>query len=246
MPPSLTLIQLNIEGSRHLARVLPFFKEEKPDIVCIQELQEKDIPPIKNALGKTVFHYFIPMLHHVVEGKKEFEGIGIFSQLPFKKRFAHYYTDPQGLENERNDTTTETKRKTQAYVLVGCDIENEGASFRILTTHFTWTPNGQPDDYQRIDLQAMLALLEPLGDFVLTGDFNAPRGGEIFTRLAERFTDTVPPHYTSSIDGTLHRAGPLPYMVDGIFSTPTYSVSNVEMRCGVSDHCALVARIAKN
>jgi len=91
----------------------------------------------------------------------------------------------------------------------------------------------------------LCAVLETLGDFVLAGDFNAPRGKEIFSLLAERYTDNIPQKYTSSIDGTLHKAGPLPYMIDGIFSTPLYEVVDVEMVCGVSDHCAFKAFVTK-
>jgi hypothetical protein len=34
-------------------------------------------------------------------------------------------------------------------------------------------------------------------------------------------------------------------MVDGVFSTPEYSVSNVSLNFGVSDHAAIVADIVK-
>ena len=81
---------------------------------------------------------------------------------------------------------------------------------------------------------------------MLCGDFNAPRGGEIFGLLAQKYKDNVPQKYTTSIDGILHRAGPLPFMVDGLFSTPGYTVSHVEMVCGISDHCALIANVASS
>ena len=82
--------------------------------------------------------------------------------------------------------------------------------------------------------------------FVLAGDFNAPRGGEIFSHIAERYTDNIPPHYTTSIDGTLHRAGPIPFMVDGLFTTPSYRAKGVHLEFGVSDHAAVAATIEKN
>lgn len=118
-------------------------------------------------------------------------------------------------------------------------------TFRIGTTHFTWTPDGEADEVQRTDIESLFAVLEKQGDIIFTGDFNAPRGKEIFSRLAERYHDNVPSEYTTSIDSTLHRAGDLPHMVDGIFSTSGYAVQNVRMVCGVSDHCALVAEVRK-
>jgi endonuclease/exonuclease/phosphatase family metal-dependent hydrolase len=89
-------------------------------------------------------------------------------------------------------------------------------------------------------------LLEMLGQrsIILCGDFNAPRGREIFSRLAKRWHDNVPLHYVTSIDPKLHRAGPLQLMVDGVFSTTDYRVRNVVLHQGVSDHCAITADIA--
>ena len=43
----------------------------------------------------------------------------------------------------------------------------------------------------------------------------------------------------------LHRAGPLQLVVDGMFSTDDYSVSEVALHQGVSDHCAITALVSK-
>jgi hypothetical protein len=48
----------------------------------------------------------------------------------------------------------------------------------------------------------------------------------------------------TSIDPKLHRAGALQLMVDGLFTTPGYEASDVMLHTGVSDHCAITARIA--
>ena len=46
---------------------------------------------------------------------------------------------------------------------------------------------------------------------------------------AAHWHDNIPEGYTSSIDPALHKAGPLPLMVDGLFSTPDYRVVDVVM-----------------
>ncbi len=130
-------------------------------------------------------------------------------------------------------------------MLAFCEVEKEGTVFKIYNTHFTWTADGEPDDLQRNDMQSMLRILKAAGEFILCGDFNVPRGGELFGLLAEHYKDNVPPHYTTSIDGDLHRRGQLNRMVDGMFSTPGYVVSDFEMVSGVSDHRALVATVSK-
>lgn len=238
----LTLIQLNIEESRHLGRIIPFLEERQPNILCLQELNKKDIPHILDALSETTTYVFSPMMH---TSDGTVIGIGIFSSHPLQETFVLPYTNPQGQEYPRDNTDIHTKHATETRIVTGADIETDEGMIRILTTHFTWSTEGKPDDYQRNDMTAMLSILDTLGDFVLTGDFNAPRGGEIFALLTKKYTDNVPPKYKTSIDGNLHKAGPLPYMVDGIFSTSAYDVTNVEMICGVSDHCALIAQITK-
>ncbi len=90
-----------------------------------------------------------------------------------------------------------------------------------------------------------MGLLDAEEGFVLCGDFNAPRGGEIFSELAARYRDNIPAQYTTSIDASLHRAGDLQLMVDGIFTTPEYQASSVLLHSGVSDHYAVTADITK-
>ena len=76
---------------------------------------------------------------------------------------------------------------------------------------------------------------------LLGGDFNAPRGGPIFARLARHWTDCIPADVTTSIDPELHRAGALELMVDGMFASPGVRVDSVRMHTGLSDHQGITA-----
>ena len=78
----------------------------------------------------------------------------------------------------------------------------------------------------------------------ICGDFNAPRGRPTWDAIAAKYKDNIPEHYKSSIDA-MHRAGALPYLVDGIFTTPGYRADNVELHEGISDHKAITATITK-
>lgn len=242
--PSISLITLNVERSKHLELVVPFLRRMSADIVCLQEVMEPDIPLIEEASGGVCV--FAPMAFHEDNGQVALRGIAICSRLPVKNKEIVRYAGNPSSPVSFVDATTQSKHDTSSYILLVCDVEKEGKIFQVATTHFTWTPDGEADSYQRQDVQNMFTALEKLGELVLCGDFNAPRGKEIFSLLAERYRDNVPARYTTSIDGSLHRAGPIPYMVDGIFSTPGYTVSGVEMVSGVSDHCALVAIVSKD
>lgn len=248
---SLHLISLNIERSKHLDLVIPFLEKEKADLVCLQELAKKDIPLFEEALGAPC--HFAPMANHgdgeegVVPG---IVGLAVFSRLTVGRTGIEYYWGSGACDVPYDFSGATGKHATESYAVVYQDIEKDGERFRIATTHFTWTPDGEADDFQRQDLRSMMAILGTLGDFVLCGDFNAPRGGEIFSTLANIYTDNIPLEYYTSLDLSLHRAGKTDgerlgsYMVDGLFTTSGYRASDVRLQFGISDHAAIVATIS--
>ena len=242
MSVPLKLVSLNIEKDRHLDRITPFLSEQMPDVFCAQEVYESSIPVIAKALSGTAYVY-VPMTGRPKENPPHMQGVAIFSRLPIKAQSVRYYVGRPDTVPDSDDNDPLTYNASNRMVVL-CDIEKEGQLFRVGTTHFTWTPDGEPTDGQRSDMRALIALFDDAEELILTGDFNVSRGGELFGALAQRYKDNVPPHYTTSIDGNLHRKGQLNRMVDGIFSTPSYIVSDVEMISGVSDHCALVAKIS--
>ena len=253
--PGIKLVSLNIERSAHLPLVEAFFAREEPDVICLQELIGEDVPRLQSALpGYEV--YFEPMGIRPDEAPSLTMGLGIFSRLPMRRLGPIFYVgskdDPLlASKSEKAETYNNFRR-----FVLAADIESDGVLYRVATTHFTWTPNGQATDEQRTDLREMLRVLDELGQFVLVGDFNAPRGlpgqgGEIFSALAERYKDNVPPEYKTSLDPLFHRArltNPRDLddkMVDGFFTTKDYRAKNVYMQGGVSDHFALIGEVEK-
>jgi len=238
----LSLVSVNIERSKHLDTVAPFLRRQKPDVVCVQELMQYDIPFFEKEFGACAV--YVANTIHPAEGKSGPVGIGIFTSLPVLSHAVEYYWGSPEALMEYDPSSTKRKHDTETHTVVYADISKDGSTFRIATTHFTWTADGQPDDLQREDLVRMLSVLEKMGEFVLCGDFNAPRGEEIWDTIASRYKDNLPAKYTTSID-PMHRAAPLPYVVDGMFTTPGYGATDVELHEGVSDHMAVSATIAK-
>ena len=248
MATSLKLISLNIERHKHLDLVEKFLAEHKPDVVCLQELMQEDIERLANAAG-TAVTVFEPM-GKLLEESKGTMGVGIFSKIPFVSTRALYYVGNPSTNHESFSWKDPETFNDWNRIVLSAEVEKDNSLYSILTTHFTWTPGGEVNNLQREHIASLLVLLKDIPQFVFCGDFNAPRGGEIFGMLAARYKDNVPPQYKTSIDASLHRAGKTrpeelaDKMVDGIFSTSTYVVSDVEMVCGVSDHCALVANVS--
>lgn len=241
MQPPLKLLQLNIEGSKHLDRIIPFLKQERPDVACLQELNEPDIKAFEEASGLRCA--FVPM-HVNVAGVRH--GFGIFTRGAPEGFFEQQYggsasaTLPAGAPSGRKEM-----HDTRWYKLASVDLKWGEEVFRIATTHLPATDRGEATDFQREDAQRLLHILGERGEFVLTGDFNAPRGRKIASLFISKYKDNIPPEITTSIDGAIHRAGQLPYMVDYIFSTPGYAVSNVRGHTGLSDHWGFTADISK-
>ncbi len=241
----INLVSVNIERSKHLELVLPFLRERAPDVACIQECMERDIPLLKETVGEHVL--FVPLCIFAQRSDEE-EGLygqTIFSRYPFVTTSSQYY----GGEYDPLSTFTDDKEASIERIgkaLSGIEIEKDGVVYKIMTTHFTWSKHGEPDERQRTDLKSLFGILETQPEFVLTGDFNAPRGRATWDTIAATYKDNIPTEYTSSIDPVLHRAAPLPYVVDGLFTTPKYVASNVELISAVSDHCAIVASIQKS
>jgi endonuclease/exonuclease/phosphatase family metal-dependent hydrolase len=241
----LSFVQLNIERNKHLQRFIPLLQREKPDVVCLQEVIESYIPEIEKGIGMKVVR-FAPMTiwsdNDVNTGIKM--GVAIFSRLEAKDIVVDYYVvngkKPGEMTFfERGPHQQETIQK----VLLSAVFEKDGKEYRIGTTHFTWTPDGEASDTQREDVQAFLKALSKYPEIVFSGDLNAPRGKEIFETIAKEYHDNIPKDLVTSIDQELHRVKGIMLMVDSLFSTPGYEVSNVRTTFGVSDHCAIAADI---
>lgn len=230
---SITVLSLNVERSKHTESVVSLLEREQPDVFCALEVCAADLSLFAERLGA---QYVFEPIAALPGG--ELYGTALFSRLPIVAQEVICYHKIDA------DVSSNSKPGQFNRSLVCCNLERDGTLFQFGATHFTWTPDGQASDEQRQDVEKLLAALAEQGELVLLGDFNAPRGKEIFSRIAEEYQDHVPLTYTTSIDGSLHRCGALPHMVDGFFSTPKYKVSNVRMVCGVSDHCALVGEVS--
>jgi len=241
----LKLASINIEAHRHLTeRVLPFLLYEKPDVINLQEVFEVDVPLIKETLGMEGQYVALANVTETsIHTKHALGNWGLLqlSRLPMIEYDHAYYMGgpekvPIFLENEPNSMN----RAVQ-----WLEVMHNGQRYRIANTHFIWSTHGDSTPLQLEKLDEMLRILEQFKDLIITGDFNAPRGKETFSRLAARYHDNIPPQVTTSIDGQFHKAGQLELMVDGFFSTPQYQVSEVRVEAGISDHKALVGTVLK-
>lgn len=241
---SLKLLTLNIESYRHLERVRPLIAEHSPDVLCLQEVLERDLPSLTAIGGYTAKYAIEAFLEVPASGggqTVEAWGLAVLTRVPIRFQGVHYYSPEKSIPviQEPDDPRS---------VLIMTELEHAGQIIRFGTTHFTWSPNGTISNAQREDFACLKRVLSEYPDYVLCGDFNAPRGREMFSLFEDELhlTDHLPPDIRSTLDPKFHRAGDLQYVVDTIFATREYSVRDVKVIDGISDHKAIGATIGRN
>ncbi len=244
------LISINIEKDAHLEKIFSFIQKESPDVLCLQEVYESDLNGFEN-LGYSCAYQ--PNSFRIVGDLTKSEGVALCSKHGIHNERSWYYRNadsPLMLFDPKNVSST------IKYGLIYGDVNFEGDTFTIATTHFTWTPNGsEPSREQIDDTEKFLSYVSKIEPHVVCGDFNIPRHKNyLYDELTKIYTDQIPSTYTSSLDRTLHRAGTDSkktilfdaYMVDYIFTQPPYRATDVRLEFGISDHAGVVATITKD
>ncbi len=236
------LITLNVQEDHHTEMILPFLKKEDADIVCLQEFRAAQEQRFQKELQ--MYSTFQPVIytreadHRIAEPSW---GNAIFSKTPIKKAGYFQYSNP----TKPTDTDLDTPKLydegfQMLRKLVFAEVTIQDTPIEVITTHFTWTFDGETSPLQITHLNTMLEFLKTKKEFILCGDFNAPRGKDIHTKLVSLYKASLPPEVTSTLDPKLHHAAPLEFVVDEVFSTPQFTLKTVKVVEGVSDHKAIV------
>jgi endonuclease/exonuclease/phosphatase family metal-dependent hydrolase len=238
-PIPLRLATVNIEADKHLDLVRAFLLKHTPQVVCLQEVFLASITKIANELRMHLF--FTTTGYNDRNGESHPYGIAILSTNPFVQKHDYCYAgDAINLPTRLpGGPDTNWSNRTVQFV----QILHDGHIFQIANTHLTWTPNGSVTELQMEDLERLMQYTKLMTHTVICGDFNAPRGKAAWQRICDDLTDNIPSEATTTLDGNIHRAGPLPYVVDGMFSSPHYQIENVKIHDGVSDHCAVTGEV---
>ncbi len=240
------LLSLNIEGDKHLeSRIFPLLRSEKFDALCLQEVFAQDIPKIVEV-SQLLEYVFVPQAritrpnpHQPPRGEW---GIALFGKKISQVRRDYYVGNAETLpEFFMNDEPNSMSR-----VLLSAVVEVSQQRFHLATTHFTWSGAGAVTELQLANFILLKKLLTNFNELILCGDFNTPRGGEIYDQLSAMYTDNIPLEVQTTVDKNLHKSGEdIRLVVDGLFTSEHYQVNNPEVMSGVSDHMAVIAEIAR-
>ena len=238
------IISCNIEGDNHLERIIPFFHREHPDVICVQEMFQNDVGYFEHALNMSaVFHplAIVTQENGVRMAQKGAWGIAILSRTPNLHSAIYPYFQPESQPPELNEDDPNSVHRA----ILSVDVKVQDQIWRVATTHFTWSPAGNIVDEQLRDFKELSSILDSLQPDALCGDFNTPRGKEIFGTLASRFQDTVPAQVKTTVDQNLHRIPGIQLVIDSIFIQKNIRLLSSKVVDSVSDHQAIVAEIQK-
>lgn len=236
--------------------------EPIPDVMCIQDIPFRDLGMFEWAPHIA----FAPMTNHLINGVRAVVGIAIVSRY-FMTDIAHYTVwgdgklkDIKGVndQNQRRFPTAENDEvinSTEDRVVVCATVCKDGMEYNIATTHGMWVRDGVTNDVQR---QCMTRLRNTLiGEsyrrrgMVLAGDMNFNRGGEVYKMFTLDWNDCVP----FEVDNTLDPDHPvvrkgIKVVTDYVMThkghnCDNYTVTDVRLQAGVSDHCVLSATVSR-
>ena len=239
------LLSINIELNSHYKTVLDLIKREDPDVICFQEVLEEDYVFLKEKIGmQGIFRswsYIHTTSHNDLIGK--IQGVAIFAKNITDSGFIFYTGNENNILKSYEEYLSKEEFQDNTAFAWLITEDKKGQKFKIITTHIPVTYKGESTPVQLRHVDNLLKELDRMGEFVICGDTNAPRGKESFSKIAAEYKDNIPKEYKTSIDQNLHRTKGIQFMVDGLFTTPTYKASNVKLVDGVSDHMAIVANI---
>jgi endonuclease/exonuclease/phosphatase family metal-dependent hydrolase len=229
----LSIASLNIHQFLHREETLRALKTTDADVFCLQEVPISAVTVLEQELGATAV--FVPM-GNFPEVSEEV-GIALFVRGGDLLQFNTY-------RYHETNTTPPLSFADCDRILQYATIEKDGVVYTIGHTHFVWTPLGEPNEQQWTAMERLLKYADTIPDMVLCGDFNAPRGKAVWGMLAKSFTDNIPLDETTTLDLVLHRAAPLYYVVDGMFTKGRCKAHDVAVIFGASDHTLITALLS--
>lgn len=244
-PTHMKVVTINIEGTKHFDRWIPFVQQEDPDVLCLQEVYAVDLDRISTDIGMR--YTFVPtlLINDFFEDVERHDvrdwGIAVFYKKLPRQVHAEYYTKDATKPGSLPLWNGRVGDIWKQAVIVA---RFEGG-ISVACTHFAWTKEGVATDYQRSYMRDLLHVLHRHQPIVFCGDLNAPRGRATWEMVEDHYEDNIPADTFSTLDPVLHKVPGLPYIVDGFFTSSELEVTDVRVVDGVSDHRAVVGEVLR-
>jgi endonuclease/exonuclease/phosphatase family metal-dependent hydrolase len=243
---TIKILQLNIWGGRLGQQVINLINEQKPDIVCLQEVTRTaggnaflvtDIEEINESCNYPHLDYTAQFQYNLQKRKAE-GGLAILSTLPFANTTS-FFTRGEYVDDFDLSDTDYNIRALQHVAVV---LEN-GKTVHILNHHGHHLPNHKQGDEETLRQCQMIVdyVMTLDGPAVLCGDFNL-----IPTSASLEKINTILSNHALITQATTTRTN-LTHkteVCDYIFTSPELETANFQILDDIaSDHKALTIEI---
>ncbi len=243
MTKSISILQWNVWYLEDIKNITTFLKENKADIICLQELtidfdkQNNIHTPeyIAKELGYNVHYQEITFADKSVKLAN-----AIFSKYELSGTRTVWVNQEQGSGSYDDEN--------RAYVEVKVTVD--GKELTVGTVHMSYTHAFEPSERK---LQETDALVEAIKDnsqnFVLTGDFNAHPDSKVIKRIESHFKNLGPDYdqktwTTKPFSYNGFEADALDWRLDYIFGSSDIVVNSSEvLQTEFSDHLPVIIEV---
>lgn len=250
------IITLNLFfGGLHFNAIENFLKEEKPDILCLQEAYDsKDkklaknfqtIKTLRKNLPNYFFHFAPEFLHCRIEGKIDI-GNAIFSKFPIIKTNVIFYDIPYG--KYQTSTSYGNKRDFSKIPrnLQYAQIKINRAILNLFNTHGIWGHHGN-DTNRRLKMgQTIIDNVKDKKNVFLCGDFNLSPATQTIANIEKYLTNVFKNELVTTFNVKLkpHPGNYGRSVVDMMFTSKDVTIiEKYQPKVSVSDHFPLACII---
>lgn len=246
-------VTLNLfEGGKYFKNIEKFFKEENPDILCLQEAYNSEDKKLsKNfrsieVLRKILpnyYHDFAPEFLHIKKEGRIDMGNTIFSKFPIIKTAVTFYDSPYGEYRVRTRYDDKYDFSVIPRNLQYAKIKLNGMELNVFNTHGIWGYHGN-DTTRRLKMgETIIREIKDKDNIVLAGDFNlfptTQTVKNIQKYLKNVFDDTLPTTFNMKLKP--HPGDYANSTVDMMFTSKNIRIlKKYCSKVDVSDHFPLV------
>ncbi len=247
-------ITLNVQhGGKLMDRILEFIKEERPDILFLQEAQEsKDITEIprfntKHELQKNLlfpYYLFAPHYEVVVKGIRVLHGNAILSNYPLRMLGQIYFDSFfERVDHSAMDEAGDYSKLPHSMLCAEATVAD--SKINLFNVHGLWDKHGKDTDRRSQMSRTIAEAIRNKPNCILSGDFNLNPDTEAIHNI-EKYLTSV---FGLSLESTFNMKrktdpGFATAVVDQVFVSGTFRV--LSRRCpsvDISDHLPLVCEL---
>lgn len=238
-----TILQWNVWYLEDIKNIVSFLKENKADIICLQELtidfdkQNNIHTPdyIAKELGYNVYYQDIAFA-----GKTTKLANAIFSKHKLTDTRTTWINQERGSGNYDDENRAYVEAKVSVY----------GKELTVGTAHMSYTHAFEPTSRKLQEVDVLItAIKDNTKNFVLTGDFNAPPDSEVINRLV-KYVKNLGPSYdqktwtTKPFSYNGFEVNSLDYRLDYAFGSEDIATRSARvLKTEFSDHLPILVEI---